>query len=122
MRNFVLPKALDKAVSKRNMVVAEQDRVVVERLAPVRTPRRGSTELLMQADRIVALYRECMLEWEYRGWRLDVDSMNQTLAEGKLMTVIPSPARREGGSWVLDTAPLLPAQLDKLSADTTDVA
>lgn len=122
MRNFVLPKALDKAVSKRNMIVAEQDRVVVERLAPARTPRRGPTELLMQADRIVALYRERMLEWEYRGWRLDVDAMNHTRAEGGVVTVIPSPARREGGGWVLDPAPLLPQQLDKLGANTTDVA
>lgn len=122
MRNFVLPKILDRAVSKRNMLVAEQDRVIVERLAPQRTPRRAPTELLMPADKIVALYRQRMREWEYRGWRLDVEALNRRRERGDNVTVIPSPARRESSAWVLDPAPLLPAQPERLKAADTAVA
>ena len=116
MRNFVLPKFIDKSVSKRNMVVAEQDRAIVEGLAPRRTPRRAPTELLMPADKVVALYRDRMREWEYRGWRIDTDGLNTIKAKGDTVTAIPSPARREQGSWVLDAVPLLPEQPDKLKA------
>ena len=116
MRNFVLSPWIDRAVQKRNGVVAEQDRVIVERLAPRRTPRRAPTELLMPADKVVALYRQRMQEWEYRGWRIDTDMLNHQLHKGDVMTAIPSPARRQQGSWVLDTVPLLPEQPDRLKA------
>ena len=122
MRNFVLPRFLDRAVSKRNIAVAEQDRVIVERLAPQRTPRRAVTELLMPADKIVARYRDRLREWEYRGWRMDVETLNAHRATGNAVTVVPSPSRRQGGAWVLDSAPILAAQPDKLANSTTEVA
>ena len=122
MRNFVLPKILDRAVSKRNMLVAEQDRAIVERLAPRRTPRRAPTELLMPADKIVALYRSRMREWEDRGWRIDTEALNRVRAQGDVVTVIPSPARRERGGWVFDPAPLLAGEAEAGDAQRPQIA
>ena len=66
----------------------------------------------MSADKIVALYRGRMREWEDRGWRIDTEALNRVRAQGNVVTVIPSPARRERGGWVFDPAPLLAGEVE----------
>jgi hypothetical protein len=107
---------VDRAVSKRNMVVAEQDRVVVERMQPKRAPRRNVKEMHMPADKIIRLYREKILEWEAKGWRIDLDALAAKRAAGDFVTVIPSPGRRDSRNWVLDPVPLIaPAKPEQAS-------
>ncbi len=116
MRNFVLSPWVDRAVSKRNMAVAEQDRVVVERMQPQRAPRRNVKEMHMPADKIIRLYREKILEWEAKGWRIDLDALAAKRAAGDFVTVIPSPGRRDSRNWVLDPVPLIaPAKPEQAS-------
>lgn len=111
MRNFVTSPFLDKAVTKRNLAVAEQDRVVVERLQPARTPRGAVKELLMPADKIVAQYRDRCAQWEAKGWRIDTERLHAERKAGDITFAIPSPGRLESKNWVLDPVPLLPKQM-----------
>ena len=108
MRNVVLGKWADKTVNKRNFIIAEQDRVVIERLQPVLTPNSRTKELLMPADKVIGLYRDKLDEWDRNGWRIDSDKLNRIRAKGDTAFAIPCPARRETKGWVLDPVPLIP--------------
>jgi len=109
MRNVLLPKWVDRIVNKRNFAIAEQDRVVIERLKPMKTPNSRARELLMPADKVIYLYRDSLDEWTRRGWRIDSEALRQASARGDVMYAIPSPARRETRGWVLESVPLVPA-------------
>jgi phenylpropionate dioxygenase-like ring-hydroxylating dioxygenase large terminal subunit len=109
MRNTLLPAWVDNIVNKRNRAIAEQDRVVIERLRPGKTPPSRSRELLMPADRVIGLYRDKLDEWRDRGWRIDTAAMETSLARGDTIFAIPSPARRESKAWVIEAVPMLPA-------------
>jgi hypothetical protein len=117
MRNFVLSPWIDKGVSKRNMAVAEQDRVIVERIQPQLTPPRLTKEAHMPADKIIRLYRDKINEWQGLGWRIDLEGLKTVRASGDTMTAIPSPGRRESRNWVLDPVPLLPPQEQEQATD-----
>ena len=108
MRNVVLGKWADKTVNKRNFVIAEQDRVVIEKLQPVLTPNSRTKELLMPADKVIGLYRDKLDEWDRNGWRIDSDKLNRIRAKGDTAFAIPCPGRRESKGWVLDPVPLIP--------------
>lgn len=108
MRNMILGKWADKTVNGRNFVVAEQDRVVIEKLRPVITPQSRTKELLMPADKVISLYRDKLDEWDRQGWRIDAEAVNRTRAKGDMVFAIPGPARREQKGWVLDPVPLIP--------------
>ncbi|MFL2770416.1 MAG: Rieske 2Fe-2S domain-containing protein [Rhodospirillaceae bacterium] len=97
---------LDKKIIERNMFVAKEDIVVVNKLRPKMTPPSTNKELLMPHDRVVVQYRGMLKEWEQRGWRLDYESLNQLKAKGDLVTAIPCPSRRNTKGWVLDPAPV----------------
>ena len=106
MRNFLLDERYDQSFKDRSMVIAEQDRVVLEPMNPQLTPDNQVHEVFVPADKCIARYREMVKEWEDRGWRLDVDQLRAD--RGKRATAIPSPARREAKGWVLPEAPLRP--------------
>jgi hypothetical protein len=109
MRNVLLPTWVDRIVNKRNFAIAEQDRAVIERLKPMKTPNSRARELLMPADKVIYLYRDSLDEWTRRGWRIDSEALRQAGARGDVMYAIPSPARRETRAWVLESVPLVPA-------------
>ncbi|MBM3513418.1 MAG: aromatic ring-hydroxylating dioxygenase subunit alpha [Alphaproteobacteria bacterium] len=113
MRNIFISKydwlnrIYDKTVNKRNMMVAGQDIVVVNRLRPVLTPNSRTKELLMPHDKGVLHYRDKLDEFEGRGWKIDMDGVNAARAKGDVVYAIPSPARRQDKGWVLDPVPLV---------------
>ena len=109
LRNTLLPKWVDKIVNKRNFAIAEQDRKVIEQLKPMKTPPSRARELLMPADKVIYLYRDRLDEWTSRGWRIDTAAVRSAHERGDAMFAIPSPARRESRSWVLESVPLIPA-------------
>ena len=97
---------LDKKIMERNMFVAREDIVVVEKLEPKMTPPSTTKELLMPHDRVVVQYRSKLKEWEQKGWRIDYESLDIIKAKGEAITAIPCPSRRNVKGWVLDPAPL----------------
>ncbi len=99
---------LDKKVNERNMMVASQDIVVVNKLAPRLTPPSTTKELLMPHDKCIVEYREKLDDFTGRGWRIDMMQLKAAHARGNVTYAIPSPARRETRAWVLDTTPLVP--------------
>jgi hypothetical protein len=107
MRNTLLPKWVDSIVNKRNFAVAEQDRVVIERLQPVCTPPSRARELMMPADRIIGLYRDRLKQWEQNGWLIDVAAVKAARERGDTAYAIPSPRRRDSKAWVLEATPLV---------------
>jgi phenylpropionate dioxygenase-like ring-hydroxylating dioxygenase large terminal subunit len=107
-RNFLLGAEHDERFYERNKVVQSQDAEVLGDLNPELTPESNNHELLMPADQAVARYREKLLEWETRGWRIDAETVERH--RKSVAYAIPSPARLEHPKgWVLDAVPTLPA-------------
>jgi phenylpropionate dioxygenase-like ring-hydroxylating dioxygenase large terminal subunit len=107
-RNFLMAPEHDDRFIERNRVVADQDRVVLDDLEPYFTPETNAHEFMMPADRAIVRYRERLAEWQARGWRIDVATLNRERSHK--VFAIPSPARREHPTgWVLDPVPLMPA-------------
>lgn len=100
-----LNKFLDKKIKERNMFVASEDIVVVEKIEPKLTPPTTTKEVMMPHDRVLVQYRSKLKEWEQNGWRLDHESLNAIKAKGDAITAVPCPSRRESKGWVLDPAP-----------------
>ena len=108
LRNFLTDAADDERMKTRNEVVALQDRDVLLEMHPVQTPETNNHEYLVGADSPIAKYREKLKQWEERGWRIDMETVERN--SKRVAYAIPSPARRELKGWVLDAVPLLPAQ------------
>lgn len=107
LRNFLLDPADDTRMMERNLVVAGQDRDVLEDVVPVLTPETRTKEFFTPADTPIAKYRDKLKRWENRGWRIDTDTVHRH--GNRVAYAIPSPARREHKGWVLDAIPLMPA-------------
>ena len=75
---------------------------------PVRTPETNTKEILLPGDQAVLRYRQCLKEWEDRGWRVDMRALRDK--QGDVAFAIPCPDRRTSGNWVLDTVPLMPGR------------
>ena len=105
-----LNRFLDKKINERNMVIAGQDIVVVDKLKPIITPSLRTKELLMPHDKVILQYRDMLDSFEHRGWKIDMDALNAAHAKGDVIHAIPSPARRSDKGWVLDPVPLVPPQ------------
>ena len=101
---------LDKKINERNMFIAGQDIVVMNKVKPRLTPDSRAKELMMPADKCILQYRDKLEEFEARGWRLDMEEIKRQHAVGNVIFAIPCPARRETNAWVLDTAPLVSAK------------
>lgn len=100
-----LNRFLDKKINQRNMFIANQDVVVLNKLAPTITPPTRTKELLMPHDQVLLKYRDKLDNWTARGWRVDHEAINRSRAQGDVVYAIPCPARRQTKAWVLDAAP-----------------
>jgi phenylpropionate dioxygenase-like ring-hydroxylating dioxygenase large terminal subunit len=104
-RNVQLQEAMDATLRKGNDIAEGEDRAVVEKLEPRISPVDTNHEFLVADDAIMIRYRARLREWESRGWRIDSDTVARNARS--IAYAIPSPARRQGGSWVLDAIPLV---------------
>jgi hypothetical protein len=62
---------------------------------------------MMPADKCILQYRDKLDEFEARGWRIDMAAVRAARERGDVIFAIPSPARRETNTWVLDEVPLV---------------
>jgi len=106
MRSWLLEDEFDERIEKPTLEIVHEDVGILERLNPVKTPPTNTKEILVPGDAVIMRYREWLSEWDANGWRLDFKSMQAN--RNDVAYAIPSPGRREGGNWVLDTVPLLP--------------
>ncbi len=104
LRNFLATEDDDKRIMERNLYVAKQDKLILEDIEPIETPRTTTHEVFMPADVPIARFREFCKDWENRGWRIDMDKV--VAMRGKAVFAIPSPARRESKGWVIDPVPM----------------
>jgi phenylpropionate dioxygenase-like ring-hydroxylating dioxygenase large terminal subunit len=107
LRNWLMEDKHDARVEEITLKIVHEDMAVIQNLNPVRSPRTNNKEILLPGDQAVLRYRECLKDWEGRGWRLDMKSLKAEA--GDVAFAIPSPARRESGNWVLDPVPTVPA-------------
>ena len=105
MRNFVLDPEMDEKVMEVNLRITSEDIVVLENLYPVRTPDTPTHELITASDEMIMKYRGWLRSWEQKGWRMDWKALKD--GEGDVAYVIPSPARRNAGNWVLPAVPMV---------------
>jgi len=106
-RNFLIGAEHDARFVERNLEVGGQDRVILADLNPEFTPETNSHEFLLPADEAIVRYRERLAEWQARGWRIDVDAVEQERKHQAF--AIPCPDRREQPTgWVLNAVPLMP--------------
>ena len=103
----MMEEANDERLQKINLEIAEEDIRIVQELHPKRTPETSTREILITGDECIGAYRQRLKSWENRGWRIDLKALRET--EGDVAYTIPSPARRGGKNWVLDTVPLVGA-------------
>ncbi|MBT4739837.1 MAG: Rieske 2Fe-2S domain-containing protein [Rhodospirillaceae bacterium] len=115
-RNFRTDPEMDAPVNERNLIVADQDKVVIERLEPFHTPESSTEEVLVKSDLVITRFRELLADWEARGWKIDSDSVDQ-FREHKAHSV-PSPARRTVKSWAINAVPTcVPKQTTRVAAE-----
>jgi hypothetical protein len=100
-----LDPKVDDQLRPANDTAEREDRVVIEQLQPVRSPTDTLHEFMVADDAIMVQYRERLREWEGRGWRIDTEAVERQ--RKRVAFAIPSPVRRDGGSWVLDVVPLV---------------
>ena len=110
-RNFFTSPLFDRMANKRNMTIAEEDRVIAENIEPIIGREGSSADLTVKADKIQLTYRQKLKEWESMGWRIDMAAIRAGYP-AKDTYVIPSPQRRETGNWVFETVPLISDQSD----------
>ncbi len=106
MRNWLLEDEHDDRIEKPTLDIVHEDIGILERLKPVQTPPTNTKEVMVPGDTVILRYREWLAEWDAKGWRIDYQRLQQE--KGGVAYVIPCPARRESGNWVLDTVPLQP--------------
>jgi phenylpropionate dioxygenase-like ring-hydroxylating dioxygenase large terminal subunit len=105
LRNNMLDASDDERVIYMDKLVMDQDSQVIAGIRPLVPPIEGLRESLVPSDRHVLRFREFLSEWQKRGWRIDVETVQRT--EHEIAYTIPSPARRDGGDWVMAPVPLL---------------
>lgn len=104
MRSWLLEDKHDETIEKPTLQIVNEDVGILEKLRPIRTPTTNTKEILVPGDTVVVRYREWLAEWDANGWRIDYKTLQAQ--KGDIAFAIPSPGRREGGNWVLDTIPL----------------
>ncbi len=105
MRNWLMEDQHDQRIEDVTLQIVHEDVAILERLSPIRTPNSNIKETLVPGDAAVVRYRECLKEWDAKGWRIDYQKLQET--QGDIAYAIPSPARRTAGNWVLDPVPLV---------------
>ena len=112
-RSFLTDEKHDAQSIKENTQVVLEDLAVLEPLRPAIAPRTAVKELLMPADKPVVAYRERLQEFEAKGWRINMQQVNEN--RDRVAYAIPSPGRRETRNWVIDPVPLIAAQSETTS-------
>ena len=107
LRSFNLEPKHDDFIREANLRVTVEDIAVLEGLYPVRTPETRTKEILISGDKGISRYRDCLEDWNARGWRLDSKALQEN--HGDVAYAIPCPERHNSGNWVLESAPLMPA-------------
>jgi phenylpropionate dioxygenase-like ring-hydroxylating dioxygenase large terminal subunit len=109
-RNFMTLPIFDKDSRRRTLSVFEQDREIMEYVAPELLPIYLHEEVTVRPDAIMVAWRNKRRELIERGWAIDTDAMKRDV-DGRRAMVIPSPARAEGApharNFLLKTVPLL---------------
>ncbi len=106
VRSIMTDGAFDESFNKRNLFVANEDKVIMDGIDPMVFPDSGMKEVFVPADVQIAAFRQYIKDWESRGWR--IDSRKVEADKGRVGYAIPCPARRESRNFPLDTVPLLP--------------
>ena len=106
MRSWLLEDEHDMRIEKPTLDIVQEDIDVLEKLRPIRTPPTNTKEILVPSDAVIVRYREWLSDWDANGWRIDFKALKDD--EIGAAYAIPSPGRRDGGNWVLDTIPLMP--------------
>jgi phenylpropionate dioxygenase-like ring-hydroxylating dioxygenase large terminal subunit len=106
MRNWLMGDEHDDRIEKPTLDIVHEDVSILEKLQPIRTPPTNTKEIMVPGDTVILRYREWLAEWDAKGWRIDYKRLQAE--RGDVVYVVPSPARRESGNWVLDTVPLQP--------------
>jgi hypothetical protein len=107
-RNCMLEDKYDENFLRRMAVAVEEDRIVVEKLDPQIPSTAAIGEFIVPADDVIMNYRQRLLDWQQRGWRLDVDTLKRN--RGRVAYSIASPARRQDPqNWAVTAAPVVRA-------------
>ncbi|MGI9341760.1 MAG: Rieske 2Fe-2S domain-containing protein [Gammaproteobacteria bacterium] len=106
MRSWLLEDEHDMRIEKPTLDIVHEDVDILERLSPVITPTTNTKEVLVPGDAVIVRYREWLSDWDAKGWRIDFKDLEARKRD--VAFAIPSPGRRDGGNWVLDTVPLEP--------------
>jgi hypothetical protein len=106
LRSLNLDPDFDEATNKTNLFVANEDKAIIEFADPTIFPESNTKELLVPADKQIAIYREMIAEWQARGWRINTRKVTED--RGRVGYAVPCPARRTSGNWTLDSTPMLP--------------
>ena len=107
LRSFNLEPKHDDFIREANLRVTVEDIAVLEGLYPVRTPETRTKEILVPGDKAIVRYRDCLEDWNAKGWRLDSKALQGN--HGDVAYAIPCPERRNSGNWVLESVPLMAA-------------
>ncbi len=106
MRSWLLEDEHDMRIEEPTLAIVGEDVDILEKLSPIRTPTTNTKEILVPSDGMIVRYREWLSDWDANGWRIDYKRLRDE--QGDFAYAIPSPDRRTGGNWVLDTIPLQP--------------
>jgi len=104
-RNFLPGEQMDAELTATNWKFEKEDRDLLEAMRPVVPPREHAHDLLLPEEQAMAQYRRHLRRWEKQGWRIDTTALDRLGHERT--SVIPCPARRDGGRWVLPAVPRL---------------
>lgn len=104
MRSWLLEDEHDMRIETSTLAIVDEDIGILEKLSPIRTPTTNTKEILLPSDGMIVRYRAWLSDWDANGWRIDYKRLQQE--RGDFAYAIPSPGRRTGGNWVLDTVPL----------------
>ncbi len=110
MRNFMVEPEHDGPIHARNKAIAKQDIDVLLEVDPIRTPISNAKEVLMPADKAIVAYRDCLADFDERGWRIDWDELQNRKGKDTAFA-IPSPARKTSGNWVVESVPLVSSRV-----------
>ncbi len=106
LRSWLLEDEYDDRIEKPTLEIVHEDVDILQQLSPIMTPPTNTKEILVPGDAVIVRYREWLSDWDARGWRIDGEQLEAR--KKHIAFAIPSPGRREGGNWVLDTVPLKP--------------
>ncbi|MRX07691.1 Rieske 2Fe-2S domain-containing protein [Pseudoduganella sp. FT25W] len=105
-RTFMRWPLLDRRVVASNLKIFNQDLAVLSKVRPERVPDSWLQEVSVKSDALQIAFRQKIKELEARGWRIDEIRVEREFT-GRVACVVPSPERRDGGPWAIETIPIV---------------